>query len=134
MRSPQEGDDEGRKNLRLDEMETSFDFCQQMTKMMDAYREKVGTTLALMAMEKNPSNNDIKKWIMALAKTQVNMDDMACMVTEVVEEMDTMQKEVKNKDNGIRKLREQLDEETTMVSSVVVKKDKLEVKASSKEK
>ncbi len=91
--------------------------------------------LALMDMENNPSNNNIKTWMMALAKTQVNsVDEMACMVTEMVEEMDTMQEEVKNKDKVIRKLHKQLDEQQTMVvSSVVVSKDKLEVKASSKE-
>ena len=56
-RSPLEGDT--RKKLNLDEMETSFDFCQRMTKMMDAYKEKVGTTLALMDMTETPNNNDI---------------------------------------------------------------------------
>jgi hypothetical protein len=61
------------------------------------------------------------------------MDEMACMVTEVVEEMDAMQDEVKSKDKEIRKLREQLEEQSTVVSTVVVTKDKLEVKASSKD-
>ncbi len=99
--SPQEGDKEVRKNLRLDDMETSFDFCQRMTKMMYAHKEKVGTTLALM-------------------------------VTEVMEEMDSMQEEIKSKDKEIRKLREQLEEHSNVVSFLVVTKDKLEVKASSK--
>jgi len=131
-RSPLEGDT--RKKLNLDEMETSFDFCQRMTKMMDAYKEKVGTTLALMDMTETPNNNDIKVWMKELAKTQMSgMDEMACMVTEVVEEMDAMQDEVKSKDKEIRKLREQLEEQSTMVSTVVVTKDKLEVKASSKD-
>ncbi len=129
-RSPQEGEKEVRKNLRLDEMETSFDFCQRMTKMMDAYKEKVSTTLARMDMEEKPTNNDIKVWLKELAKTQmIGMDEMACMVTEVVEEIDAMQDEVKNKDKEIRKLREQLEEQSSMVSSVVVTKDKMEVKA-----
>jgi hypothetical protein len=131
-RSPLEGDT--RKKLNLDEMETSFDFCQRMTKMMDAYKEKVGTTLALMDMTETPNNNDIKVWMKELAKTQMSgMDEMACMVTEVVEEMDAMQDEVKSKDKEIRKLREQLEEQSTVVSTVVVTKDKLEVKASSKD-
>jgi hypothetical protein len=131
-RSPLEGDT--RKKLNLDEMETSFDFCQRMTKMMDAYKEKVGTTLALMDMTETPNNNDIKVWMKELAKIQMNgMDEMACMVTEVVEEMDAMQEEVKSKEKEIRKLREQLDEQSTVVSTVVVTKDKLEVKASSKD-
>jgi len=131
-RSPLEGDT--RKKLNLDEMETSFDFCQRMTKMMDAYKEKVGTTLALMDMTETPNNNDIKVWMKELAKTQMSgMDEMACMVTEVVEEMDAMQDEVKYKDKEIRKLREQLEEQSTVVSTVVVTKDKLEVKASSKD-
>jgi hypothetical protein len=133
-RSPLEGDKETRKKLNLDDMETSFDFCQRMTKMMDAYKEKVGTTLALMDMTETPNNNDIKVWMKELAKTQMNgMDEMACMVTEVVEEMDAMQDEVKSKEKEIRKLREQLDEQSTVVSTVVVTKDKLEVKASSKD-
>jgi hypothetical protein len=55
------------------------------------------------------------------------------MVTEVVEEMDAMQEEVKSKEKEIRKLREQLEEQSTVVSTVVVTKDKLEVKASSKD-
>jgi anion-transporting ArsA/GET3 family ATPase len=105
-----------------------------MTKMMDAYKEKVGTTLALMDMTETPNNNDIKVWMKELAKTQMSgMDEMACMVTEVVEEMDAMQDEVKSKDKEIRKLREQLEEQSTVVSTVVVTKDKLEVKASSKD-
>jgi hypothetical protein len=133
-RSPQEGDKEVRKSLRLEDMETSFDFCQRMAKLMDAYKEKVGTTLAKMDMEDKPTNNDIKVWMTELAKTQMTgMDEMACMVTEVVEEMETMQEEVMTKDKEIRKLREQLDEQSTMVSSVAVTKDKLEVKASSKD-
>jgi hypothetical protein len=115
-------------------METSFDFCERMTKTMDAYKEKVGMTLAKMDMEDKPNNNDIKVWLKELAITQMTgMDEMACMVTEVVEEMDAMQEEVKGKDREIRKLREQLDEQSSVVSSVVVTKDKMEVKASSKD-
>jgi hypothetical protein len=133
-RSPQESDSEVRKTLRLEDMETSFDFCQRMTKMMDDYKAKVSTTLTLMDMESNPSNDDIKKWMASLAKTQMSgMDEMACMVTEVVGEMDTMQEEVKEKEKEIRKLRELLDEQSSVVSSVVVTKDKMEVKASSKD-
>jgi hypothetical protein len=87
-----------------------------------------------MDMTETPNNNDIKVWMKELAKTQMNgMDEMACMVTEVVEEMDAMQDEVKSKEKEIRKLREQLDEQSTVVSTVVVTKDKLEVKASSKD-
>ncbi len=105
-----------------------------MTKMMDAYKEKVGTTWAQMDMEDKPTNNKIKVWLKELAKTQMKgMDKMACMVTEVVEEMDSMQEEVKGKEKEIRKLREQLDEQSSVVSSVVVTKDKMEVKASSKD-
>jgi hypothetical protein len=133
-RSPGEGEKEVRKNLKLDDMETSFDFCERMTKMMDDYKEKVSTTLAKMDMEDKPTNSDIKVWLKELMKMQVNgMDEMACMVTEVVEEMDTMQGEVKSKEKEIRKLREQLEEQSTVVSSVVVTKDKMEVKASSKD-
>jgi hypothetical protein len=133
-RSPGEGEKEVRKSLRLEDMETSFDFCERMTKMMDAYKEKVGTTLARMDMEGNPTNNDIKVWLKELAVTQMTgMDEMACMVTEVVEEMDAMQDEVKGKDKEIRKLRDKLEEQSSVVSSVVVTKDKMEVKASSKD-
>jgi len=133
-RSPGEGEKEVRKSLRLEDMETSFDFCERMTKMMDAYKEKVGTTLARMDMEGNPTNNDIKVWLKELAVNQMTgMDEMACMVTEVVEEMDAMQEEVKGKDKEIRKLRDKLEEQSSVVSSVVVTKDKMEVKASSKD-
>jgi hypothetical protein len=133
-RSPGEGEKEVRKSLRLEDMETSFDFCERMTKMMDAYKEKVGTTLARMDMEGNPTNNDIKVWLKELAVNQMTgMDEMACMVTEVVEEMDAMQDEVKGKDKEIRKLRDKLEEQSSVVSSVVVTKDKMEVKASSKD-
>jgi hypothetical protein len=101
---------------------------------METYKEKVSLTLSLMDMESNPSNEDIKKWMSALAKAQVsNMDEMACMVSEVVEEMDSMQEEVKTKDKEIRKLKEQLEEQSSVVSSVVVTRDKLEVKTSSKD-
>jgi hypothetical protein len=133
-RSPQE-EETNRKNARMDEeLDTSFDFCQRLTKMMEGYKEKVSTTLSLMDMQAKPSNDDIKKWMTALAKVQVNgMDEMACMVSEVVEEMDSLHQEVKTKDKEIRKLREQLEEQSTVVSTVVVTKDKLEVKASSKE-
>ncbi len=93
-------------------METSFDFCERMTKMMDAYKEKVGMTLARMDAEEKPTNNDIKVWLKEMAVTQMTgMDEMACMVTEVVEEMDAMQDEVKGKDKEIRKLREKLEEQ-----------------------
>jgi len=133
-RSPGEGEKEVRKSLRLEDMETSFDFCERMTKMMDAYKEKVGMTLARMDAEEKPTNNDIKVWLKEMAVTQMTgMDEMACMVTEVVEEMDAMQDEVKGKDKEIRKLREKLEEQSSVVSSVVVTKDKMEVKASSKE-
>jgi hypothetical protein len=132
-RSPQE-EEISRKSARMEnDMEESFDFCQRLTKMMEGYKEKVSTTLPLMDMESKPSD-DIKKWMTALAKAQVNgMDEMVCMVSEVVEEMDNMQQEVKAKEKEVRKLREQLEEQSTVVSSVVVTKDKLEVKASSKE-
>jgi hypothetical protein len=134
-RSPQEGDDEVRKSFRRDEeAETSFDFCQRLTKMMDAYKEQVSTTLARMDMENNPSNNDIKEWMKVMMKTQVNgMDEMASMVSEVVEEMDALQNEVKGKDKEVRKLREQIEEQSSVVSSVVVTRDKLGVKTSSKD-
>jgi hypothetical protein len=133
-RSPQEGDEEVRKSLRLEDAETSFDFCQRLTKMMDSYKEQVSTTMAQMDMESNPSNNDIKVWKKAIMKTQVNgMDKMASMVAEVVEEMDALQNEVKGKEKEVRKLREQMEEQSSVVSSVVVTRDKLEVKTSSKD-
>jgi hypothetical protein len=76
-RSPQEGDKEVRKNLRLEDMETSFDFCQRMTKVMDSYKEKVSTTLAQMDVDEKPTINNIKVWIKELAKAQVTgMDEM----------------------------------------------------------
>jgi len=133
-RSPQDGDKEVRKSLRLEDMETSFDFCQRMTTVMDSFKEKVSTTLAQMDVDEKTTINSIKVWIKELAKAQVTgMDEMACMVVEVVEEMDAMQDEVKGKDKEIRKLREQLEEQTKVVSSVAVTKDKLEVKTSSKD-
>ncbi len=53
-------DKEVRKSLRLEDMETSFDFCQRMTKVMDSYKEKVSTTLVQMDMDDKPTTNDIK--------------------------------------------------------------------------
>ncbi len=115
-------------------MEMSYDFCQRMKRMMDDNKAKVSTTLALMDMETNPSNEVIMKWMVSLAKSQVSgIDDMPRMVTEVVGEMDSMQEEVKAKEKEISKLRVHLEKQTTVVSSVVVTKDKLEVKASSNE-
>jgi hypothetical protein len=84
-----------RKNLRMDQMETNYDFCQRMKRMMDDNKAKVSTTLALMDMETNQSNEVIMKWMVSFAKSQVSViDDMPGMVTEVVGEMDSMQEEV----------------------------------------
>jgi hypothetical protein len=74
-RSPQEEDKEVRKNTRVEDMESSFDFCQRITKMMDAYKVKVAETLMLMDMENSPSNNNIKVWMKELARTQVDRMD-----------------------------------------------------------
>jgi hypothetical protein len=61
------------------------------------------------------------------------MDAMACMMTEMHEEMDNLNTEMKGKDKIIKELKEELAAQDTVMKSVVVTKDKIEVKASSKE-
>jgi len=130
-RSPQ-NDDKARKNQKMGN--DSFDFCQRVSSIMDSYKTKVSTTLTMAEMESNPGAADIKAWMVSLARHQMKgMDDMACMLTEMHEEMDKLNSEMKGKDKVIRELQEELAAQDTVVKSVVVTKDKIEVKASSKE-
>ncbi len=130
-RSPQ-NDDKARKNQKMGN--DSFDFCQRVSSIMDNYKTKVSTTLTMAEMESNPGAADIKAWMVSLARHQMKgMDDMACMLTEMHEEMDKLNSEMKGKDKVIRELQEELAAQDTVVKSVVVTKDKIEVKASSKE-
>jgi stress response protein YsnF len=133
-RSPQY-DEQVRKNRKMgNDMESSFDFCQRMTNIMDNYKTKVSTTLTMAEMENNPGCGDIKAWMVSLARHHMKgMDDMACMLTEMHEEMDNLNTELKGKDKKIRELQEELAAQDTVVKAVVVTKDKIEVKASSKE-
>jgi len=133
-RSPQY-DDQVRKNRKMgNDMESSFDFCQRMSYIMDNYKTKVSTTLTMAEMESNSGCGDIKAWMVSLARHHMKgMDDMACMLTEMHEEMDNLNTELKGKDKKIRELQEELAAQDTVVKAVVVTKDKIEVKASSKE-
>ena len=133
-RSPQY-DEQVRKNRKMgNDMESSFDFCQRMSNIMDNYKTKVSTTLTMAEMESNPGCGDIKAWMVSLARHHMKgMDDMACMLTEMHEEMDNLNTELKGKDKKIRELQEELAAQDTVVKAVVVTKDKIEVKASSKE-
>jgi hypothetical protein len=61
---------------------------------MDSYKTKVSTTLTMAEMESNPGIGDIKAWMVSLARHQMKgMDDMACMLTEMHEEMDKLNSE-----------------------------------------
>jgi len=135
-RSPQhDQNDPARKVMRNgSDMDSSFDFCQRLTDSMDKYKAKVSATLTLMDMESNPGPGEFKTWMMALARTQVGgMDDMACLVTEMYSEIERLEKEVHGKEKEIRMLKEDMTEQGKVVKAVVVTKDKMEVKASSKE-
>ena len=135
-RSPQhEQGDPARKVMRNgSDMDSSFDFCQRLTDSMDKYKAKVSATLTLMDMESNPGPGEFKTWMMALARTQVGgMDEMACLVTEMYSEIERLEKEVHGKEKEIRMLKEDMTEQGKVVKAVVVTKDKMEVKASSKE-
>jgi hypothetical protein len=116
------------------DMDSSFDFCERISAIMDSYKTKVSTTLTMAEMESNPTAVDIKTWVVSLARHHMKgMDDMACMMTEMHEEMDNLNSEMKGKDKIIKELKEELAAQDTVVKSVVVTKDKIEVKASSKE-
>jgi hypothetical protein len=128
-------DDQARKNQKMgNDMETSFDFCQRLSNIMDCYKTKVSTTITMAEMECNPGSGDVKAWMVSLARHQMKgMDDMACMLSEMHEEMDRLNSEMKGKDVKIKQLEEELATQNNVVKSVVVTKDKIEVKASSKE-
>jgi len=133
-RSPQANTEEPSLRRMRVEMETSFDLCSRMTTAMDDFKLKVSTTLTCMAMDSNPSNLDLKAWMEALANTQVcALDNVTNLMSEIVTEMETLNKDIKGKDNEIRELKEELKAQSTVVKAVVVTKDKIEAKASSKE-
>ncbi len=78
----------------------SFGFCQRVSNIIDSYKTRVGTTLTMTEMESNPSNGDIKAWMVSLARHHMKgVDDMACMMTEMYEEMDKLNLEIEGKDS-----------------------------------
>ncbi len=59
------------------DLDSTFDFCERLTSMMDQYKGKMTATLTLMDIEKNPGMTEIKDWMMALAKHQISgMDNI----------------------------------------------------------
>jgi hypothetical protein len=112
----------------------SFDFCQRVSNIMDSYKSKVSTTLTMAEMKSNPSNGDIKAWMVSLARHHMKgVDVMACMMTEMHVEMDKLNSKIEGKNRIIRELKEELASQETVVKSVVVTKDEIKEKASSKE-
>ena len=135
QRSPQHEIDPARKVMRNgSDLDSSFDFCERLTSMMDQYKGKMTATLTLMDMENNPGMTEVKDWMTALAKHQITgMDNMACLVTEMYTEMENMEKELHGKTMIIKELQQEIEAQDKVVKSVVVTKEKIEVKASSKE-
>jgi hypothetical protein len=61
QRSPQHEVDPARKVMRNgSDLDSSFDFCERLTSMMDQYKGKMTATLTLMDMEKNPGMTEVK--------------------------------------------------------------------------
>jgi len=132
-RSPQTIDEPALRKMRT-EMEVSFDLGIKLTDAMEDFKMKVSTTLTAMELDSNPSNVDLKKWMMTLAMTQINgMDSLANIVSEVMTDMAGLDKDLKGKDKDVKDLKEELAAQVTVVKSVVVTRDKIEVKASSKD-
>jgi hypothetical protein len=140
VRSPQTDFDPASKMTRLNngsndtDMDMSFDICERMTKTMDDMKTKVGITVACMETSKDPTPNELKNWMMTLAKAHLmGLDKMANFVGEVVTEMDKLNGEIRKRDTVIRDLEVNVADQDQKVVAVMKAKDKVEIKASSKE-
>jgi hypothetical protein len=133
QRSPQSDFEQANPKRKMgDDME--FDVCMRMTTAMDDFKLKVSTTLTAMELDDDPSPKDLRMWIMTLAKTQVG--GVTCIpniMSEVVEEMHCLQTRLREKEEEVVGLKEELAAHGNTVRNVVVTKEKLEAKASSKE-
>ena len=142
VRSPQVDFDPASKITRMaggttdseENMDLSFEICKRMTKGMDDMKIKVGVTLSCMETCREPTPNDLKNWMTTLAKTHLQgLDKMANFIGEVVTEMDKLNGEIRRRDRAIRDLEVNMAEQDQKVVMVMKAKDKVEVKASSKE-
>jgi hypothetical protein len=139
VRSPQTDFDPVSKRMTggmndSEEMDLSFDMCERMTKVMDDMKRKVGVTISCMETCKDPTTNDLKTWMTTLAKTHLQgLDKMANFVGEVVTEMEKLNGEIRRRDGVIKGLEVNMAEQDQKVVSVMKAKEKVEVKASSKE-
>jgi hypothetical protein len=135
-RSPQSeyGERVAKKRMGDEEMEQGFDVCTRLTEAMDKFKVSVSATLTTMEVNEEPTMEDLKKWMVSMAKHQVRgMEGVANIVAEVVMEMHKMEGTIRVKEGEIKRLKEEMEDQKTVVKTVSQSKDAIEVKASSKE-
>jgi hypothetical protein len=131
-RSPQTEFENLSKKRMGEDME--FDVCSRLTTAMDDFKLKVSTTLTAIEMDEDPSTRDLRMWVMSLARSQVNgVECLANVVSEVVMEMHSLDAKLKEKENEVEMLKEELGVTRVAVKAVAATKEKLEIKASSKD-
>jgi hypothetical protein len=133
-RSPQSEYEVRVAKKRMEDMDTGFDVCSRLTEAVDKYKVSVSGTLTAMEVKDNPTNEDMKKWIVCMAKHQVRgLEGVANIVAEVVMEMQKMDGTIKEKDSEIKRLKEEMNDQKNVVKTVSQSKDNIEIKASSKD-
>lgn len=137
QRSPQVDFDQGKgrkKRMGEEDMEQEFDVCSRLTEALDGVKVSVSTILTAMEVKEEPSCEDLKRWMVALAKNQVKgLEGLGNIVSEVVMEMHELESRIKGKDHEIQGLKEELASQSQVVKAVSQSKEKIEVKASAKE-
>jgi hypothetical protein len=111
-----------------------FDVCERLNAAMEDYKLKVSTTLTAIEMVEEPTTRELRTWMMTMAKNQVGgLNCIANIVSDVVEEMHCIASRLREKEQEVVGLKEELAAQANTVSNVVKTKEKIEIKASSKD-
>jgi len=137
QRSPQieyEQERQNKKRMGVEDMEHEFDVCSRLTDAIEGIKVSVSTILTTMEVKEEPTCEDLKRWMVALAKNQVKgLEGVGNIVAEVVMEMHGLESRIKGKDREIQGLKEELESQSNVVKAVSQSKERIEIKASSKD-
>ncbi len=129
-RSPQTDYEQGKEKRKMGN-DLEFDVCERLSAAMDDYKLKVSTTLTAIEMVEEPTTRELRTWMMTMAKNQVGgLSCIANIVSDVVEEMHCIASRLREKEQEVEGLKEELAAQANTVSNVVKTKEKIEIKAS----
>jgi hypothetical protein len=130
--SPQAESESVRRKM---ENVSGIHYCEKIQAIMEDFKVKLGTTLTAMELSGDqPTAGEFKYWIGTMVGTLMGgLENQACVVSDMAMEMSVMREALKVRDKELAGVKTLITDQEKVVKEVAKAKDKVEVKASSKE-